>query len=36
MGAVTEHMRDIRELKDDPAAYRDELTRRWSGLLSYR
>src|SRR5580704_6752488 len=29
-------MRDIRELKDDPEAYRDELQRRWSGLLSYR
>lgn len=29
-------MRDIRELKDDPDAYRDELQRRWSGLLSYR
>ena len=33
---MTEPMRDIRELKDDPDAYRDELTRRWSGLLSYR
>jgi hypothetical protein len=29
-------MRDIRELKDDPEAYRDELQQRWSGLLSYR
>jgi hypothetical protein len=29
-------MRDIRELADDPKAYRDELQRRWSGLLSYR
>jgi hypothetical protein len=29
-------MRDIRELTDDPEAYRDELQRRWSGLLSYR
>ena len=29
-------MRDIRELKNDPEAYRDELQRRWSGLLSYR
>jgi hypothetical protein len=29
-------MRDIRELKDDPAAYADELRRRWTGLLSYR
>ena len=33
---MTERMRDIRELKDDPDAYREELTRRWSGLLSYR
>lgn len=29
-------MRDIRELKDDPAAYAAELQRRWGGLLSYR
>jgi hypothetical protein len=29
-------MRDIRELKDDPAAYAKELERRWTGLLSYR
>lgn len=29
-------MRDIRELASDPAAYRAELLRRWSGLLSYR
>lgn len=28
--------RDIRELLDDPDAYRDELHRRWTGLLSYR
>lgn len=28
--------RDIRELLDDPDAYRDELQRRWTGLLSYR
>jgi hypothetical protein len=28
--------RDIRELKDDPEAYADELRRRWTGLLSYR
>jgi hypothetical protein len=28
--------RDIRELTDDPAAYRAELERRWTGLLSYR
>ena len=29
-------MRDIRELTGDPEAYRAELQRRWSGLLSYR
>ena len=29
-------MRDIRELKDDPEAYREELKQRWTGLLSYR
>ncbi len=29
-------IRDIRELTDDPEAYRAELLRRWSGLLSYR
>jgi hypothetical protein len=29
-------LRDIRELKDDPAAYAAELQRRWGGLLSYR
>lgn len=28
--------RDIRELKDDPEAYAEELRRRWTGLLSYR
>jgi hypothetical protein len=28
--------RDIRELKDDPVAYAEELRRRWTGLLSYR
>ncbi|MFI5040853.1 MAG: hypothetical protein ACHQNA_03220 [Acidimicrobiales bacterium] len=28
--------RDIRELRDDPAAYAAELQRRWGGLLSYR
>lgn len=28
--------RDIRELLGDPDAYRDELHRRWTGLLSYR
>lgn len=29
-------LRDIRELADNPDAYRDELFRRWTGLLSYR
>ena len=29
-------LRDIRELKDDPAAYAKELEQRWTGLLSYR
>jgi hypothetical protein len=29
-------LRDIRELKGDPAVYADELQRRWGGLLSYR
>jgi len=29
-------LRDIRELKDDRAAYAEELERRWTGLLSYR
>jgi len=29
-------MRDIRELRNDPAAYASELQRRWGGLLSYR
>jgi hypothetical protein len=29
-------LRDIRELRDDPAAYAAELQRRWGGLLSYR
>ena len=29
-------LKDIRELKDDPAAYAAELKRRWTGLLSYR
>ncbi len=29
-------LRDIRELKDDPQAYAEELRRRWTGLLSYR
>jgi hypothetical protein len=29
-------MRDIREFTGDPDAYREELHRRWTGLLSYR
>jgi hypothetical protein len=33
---MAEDLRDIRELTGDPGAYRTELERRWSGLLSYR
>jgi hypothetical protein len=33
---VTEQLRDIREFSGDADAYRDELFRRWTGLLSYR
>ena len=33
---MTDQLRDIRELADDTDAYRDELFRRWTGLLSYR
>src|SRR6478609_6616179 len=33
---MTDQLRDIRELMDDTEAYRDELYRRWTGLLSYR
>jgi hypothetical protein len=33
---MSEQLRDIRELLGDAAAYRDELYRRWTGLLSYR
>ncbi len=29
-------LRDIRDLRNDPAAYAAELERRWGGLLSYR
>src|SRR5438067_5247712 len=29
-------LKDIRELKNDPKAYAEELERRWTGLLSYR
>jgi hypothetical protein len=33
---MTDQLRDIRELAGDADAYRDELHRRWTGLLSYR
>src|SRR6201996_745517 len=33
---MSEPLRDIRELANDSDAYRDELFRRWTGLLSYR
>ncbi|CPR05129.1 hypothetical protein BN971_00523 [Mycobacterium bohemicum DSM 44277] len=33
---MTGRPRDIRELAGDADAYRDELFRRWTGLLSYR
>lgn len=33
---MSEQIRDIRELAHDTDAYRDELFRRWTGLLSYR
>src|SRR6185312_6219601 len=33
---MPEPPRDIRELIDDTEAYRAELLRRWTGLLSYR
>ena len=33
---MSDQLRDIRELANDSAAYRDELFRRWTGLLSYR
>ena len=33
---MTDGLRDIRELMGDADAYRDELFRRWTGLLSYR
>jgi hypothetical protein len=33
---VTGPLRDIREFLGDADAYRDELHRRWTGLLSYR
>ncbi len=33
---MTGQLRDIREFMDDADAYRDELYKRWTGLLSYR
>ena len=33
---MSDQLRDIRELANDTGAYRDELFRRWTGLLSYR
>jgi hypothetical protein len=33
---LSDKLRDIRELTNDTDAYRDELFRRWTGLLSYR
>jgi hypothetical protein len=33
---MAERLRDIRELANDTEAYRAELFRRWTGLLSYR
>ncbi|MCF6388229.1 hypothetical protein L2K20_14715 [Mycobacterium sp. MBM] len=33
---MPDQVRDIRELRGDADAYRDELYRRWTGLLSYR
>jgi hypothetical protein len=33
---VTGQLRDIREFMGDTDAYRDELYKRWTGLLSYR
>ena len=33
---MTEPLRDIRDFSGDADAYRDELFRRWTGLLSYR
>jgi hypothetical protein len=33
---MSDRLRDIRELANDADAYRDELFRRWTGLLSYR
>ena len=36
MGDVREELPDIRVLMEDSEAYRAELKRRWTGLLSYR
>jgi hypothetical protein len=33
---MNEQLRDIRDFSDDAGAYREELYRRWTGLLSYR
>jgi hypothetical protein len=33
---MSDQLRDIRELANDADAYRDELFKRWTGLLSYR
>lgn len=33
---MSDQLRDIRELAGDTDAYRDELYKRWTGLLSYR
>ncbi|ORB74109.1 hypothetical protein [Mycobacterium scrofulaceum] len=33
---MSDQLRDIRDLSGDSDAYRDELYRRWTGLLSYR
>src|SRR5439155_11224404 len=33
---MSDVLKDIRELTDDTEEYREELKRRWSGLLSYR
>lgn len=33
---MSDRLRDIRELAGDTDTYRDELYRRWTGLLSYR
>ena len=33
---MSDQLRDIRDLAGDSEAYRDELFRRWTGLLSYR